>query len=130
MVSKRLSRPLPSTASALIVPEKVSTRGARDDDTPAACGMSFERQAAHSALLYVPLPFLLWGAVRFGTHGATASISAVAFLAILGVANGHGPFSEKSAEENALSVQVFLIFLSVPLLFLAATPKDRPAANS
>ena len=85
--------------------------------------------SANSALLYVPLPFLLWAAVRFGTHGATAAISAVALPAILGVAHGHGPFSEKSAEENALSVQVFLIFLSVPLLFLAAIIEERDEAE-
>jgi two-component system sensor kinase FixL len=82
-----------------------------------------------SALLYVPLPFLLWAAVRFGPRGATAAISAVAFPAILSVAHGHGPFSEKSAEENALSVQVFLIFLSMPLLFLAAIIEERDKAE-
>jgi PAS domain S-box-containing protein len=82
-----------------------------------------------SALLYVPLPFLLWAAVRFGSQGATAAISAVAFLAILGVANGHGPFSEKSAEQNAFSVQVFLIFMSIPLLFLAAIIEERDKAE-
>ena len=81
--------------------------------------------ATDSALLYLPLPFLLWAAVRFKSRGATAAISTVAFLAILGVAHGHGPFSEKSAEGNALSVQVFLIFMSVPLLFLAAIIEER-----
>jgi len=86
-------------------------------------------QEKDSALLYVPLPFLLWAAVRFGLQGATAAISAVAFLAILGVANGHGPFSEKSAEENAVSVQVFLIFMSMPLLFLAAIIEERDKAE-
>ena len=84
---------------------------------------------ADSALLYVPLPFLLWAAVRFRSRGATGAISAVAFLAILGVAHGHGPFSEKSAEENALSVQVFLIFMSMPLLFLAAIIEERDKAE-
>jgi PAS domain S-box-containing protein len=83
----------------------------------------------NSALLYVPLPFLLWAAVRFGSHGATAATSTVAFLAILGVAHGHGPFSEKSAEQNALSVQVFLIFMSMPLLFLAAIIEERDKAE-
>jgi two-component system, LuxR family, sensor kinase FixL len=86
-------------------------------------------QEKDSALLYVPLPFLLWAAVRFGSQGATAAISAVAFLAILGVANRHGPFSEKSAEENAVSVQVFLIFMSMPLLFLAAIIEERDKAE-
>jgi PAS domain S-box-containing protein len=85
--------------------------------------------SSYTAVLYVPLPFLLWAAVRFGVHGATVAILAVAFPAILGVAHGHGPFSEKSAEENALSVQVFLIFLSVPLLFLAAIIEERDEAE-
>jgi two-component system, LuxR family, sensor kinase FixL len=80
---------------------------------------------AEAALLYAPLPFLLWAAVRFGTRGAATGIAAVAFLAILGAANGHGPFSEKSAEENALFVQLFLIFRSLPLLFVAALIEER-----
>jgi two-component system sensor kinase FixL len=80
---------------------------------------------ADDALLYAPLPFLLWAAVRFGSRGATGSVSAVALLAIWGVAHGHGPFSEESAEANAFSVQLFLIFMSVPLLFLAALIEER-----
>ena len=80
---------------------------------------------ADSALLYAPFPFMLWAAVRFGSRGATAAILAIAFLAIWGGAHGHGPFSEKSAEENALSVQLFLIFMSLPLLSLAALIKER-----
>ncbi len=80
---------------------------------------------ADAALLYAPLPFLLWAAVRFGTRGAVTAITAVAFLAILGAAHGHGPFAEKSAEQNALFVQLFLIFRSLPLLFLAAIIEER-----
>lgn len=94
------------------------------------CAVSFvlfNRIAANadSALLYAPLPFMLWAAVRFGSRGATTAILAIALLAIWGVAHGHGPFSEKSAEENALSVQLFLIFVSLPLLFLAALIEER-----
>ena len=80
---------------------------------------------ADAALLYAPLPFLLWAAVRFGTRGAATAITAVAFLAILGAAHGHGPFSQKSAEQNALFVQLFLIFRSLPLLFVAALIEER-----
>ncbi|HEV2842787.1 MAG TPA: MASE1 domain-containing protein [Chthoniobacterales bacterium] len=80
---------------------------------------------ADSALIYAPLPFMLWAAVRFGSRGATTAILAIALLAIWGVAHEHGPFSEKSAEENALSVQLFLIFMSLPLLFLAALIEER-----
>jgi two-component system sensor kinase FixL len=84
---------------------------------------------ADSALLYAPLPFLLWAAVRFRTRGATTAISAVALFAIWGVAHGNGPFSENSAERNALYVQLFLIFMSTPLLFLSALLEERSSVE-
>jgi len=80
---------------------------------------------ADSALLYMPLPFLLWAAVRFGSRGATAAILIVTLMAIWGLAHGNGPFSENSAETNALYAQLFLIFMAVPLLFLAALIEER-----
>jgi len=80
---------------------------------------------ADSALLYAPLPFLLWAAGRFRTRGATTAISAVALFAIWGVAHGHGPFSENTAERNALYVQLFLIFMSAPLLILSVLIEER-----
>ena len=83
---------------------------------------------AGAALLYAPLPFLLWAAVRFGTRGAATAITAIAFLAILGAAYGHGPFAEETAEQNALSVQVFLISMSLPLLLLGALIEERDQA--
>src|SRR5439155_5877690 len=48
---------------------------------------------ADSALLFLPLPFLLWAAVRFGSLGASTAISIVGFLAIWSASYGHGPFS-------------------------------------
>jgi PAS domain S-box-containing protein len=80
---------------------------------------------ADSALLVLPFPFLLWAAVRFGSRGASTVISMVAFNAIWSAAHGHGPFSGGSAEQNALSIQIFLIVLSVPLLLLAGAVEER-----
>src|SRR6266576_1418461 len=80
---------------------------------------------ADSALLYLPLPLLLWIAVRFGSRGASAAICTVGFLAIWSASHGYGPFSIRSAEENALSIQMFLIVMSVPLLFLASVIEER-----
>lgn len=77
------------------------------------------------ALLYLPLPFLIWAAVRFGSRGASAAICTVTFLAIWSAGHGYGPFSTKSAEENALSIQMFLIAMSVPLLLLAGVIEER-----
>ena len=78
-----------------------------------------------SALLFLPLPFLLWAAVRFGSVGASTAISVVSFLAIWSAAHGHGPFSGGTVEQDALSIQIFLIVLAIPLLFLATVVEER-----
>ena len=78
-----------------------------------------------SALLFLPLPFLLWAAVRFGSLGASTAVSIVSFLAIWSAAHGHGPFSGGPAEQDALSIQIFLIVLAIPLLFLATVIEER-----
>ncbi len=80
---------------------------------------------ADSALLYLPLPFLIWAAVRFGSRGASAAICTLTFLAIWSAGHGYGPFSTRSAGENALSIQMFLIVTSLPLLLLAGVIEER-----
>jgi PAS domain S-box-containing protein len=80
---------------------------------------------ADSALLFLPLLFVLWAAFRFGSFGASTAISIITFVAIWSAARGHGPFSATSAEQSALEIQIFLIVLSVPLLFLAGVIEER-----
>jgi two-component system, LuxR family, sensor kinase FixL len=82
------------------------------------------------ALLFLPLPFLIWAAVRFGTLGASTAISIVGFLAIWSASHGHGPFSGETPEQNALSIQIFLIVLAIPLLFLATVIEERVAGQT
>jgi len=81
-------------------------------------------------LLYSPLPFLLWASVRFGFRGASASILALALVAICGSAYGRGPFASGSPLENVLSLQIFLIVVSIPLLSLAAVIQERRKAEA
>jgi len=85
---------------------------------------------ADSALLFLPLPFLLWAALRFGSLGASSAISIVGFLAIWSGSHGHGPFSGGTTEQNALSIQIFLIALAIPLMFLAAVIEERATAEA
>jgi len=77
------------------------------------------------ALFYLPLPFLLWAAVRFGPTGVNTALLAVAFLAISGVVQGRGPFVTGGPADNVLPLQLFLITLSVPLMCLAALIAER-----
>ncbi len=95
--------------------------------------LSFTSQNAEPdmrpALLYSPLPLLLWAAIRFGPRGSSAALLAVSIFEIWGAIHGFGPFATQSAEMNALSVQLFLILASMPLLFLAALIKERERAQ-
>lgn len=76
-------------------------------------------------LLYAPLPFLLWGAVRFGLRVSATAILGVACLAIWSAVHNRGPFLTSSPDQNALSIQMFFIVLSVTLLPLAAALEER-----
>jgi PAS domain S-box-containing protein len=51
------------------------------------------------------------------------------FLAIWSAGHGYGPFSTKSAHENALAIQIFLIVTSVPLMLLATVIEERATAG-
>lgn len=77
------------------------------------------------SLLYWPLPFLIWAAVRFGPRGTSTCLLVVMFLAISGATHGYGPFVANSSESNALSIQWFLIVAAIPLMSLAAVIADR-----
>ena len=81
------------------------------------------------ALLYLPLPLLLWAAIRFGPIGSSSALLVVSVFESWAAIHGLGPFATQSAEMNALSVQFFLILASLPLMFLAALIKEREWAQ-
>jgi signal transduction histidine kinase len=78
-----------------------------------------------AALLYLPLPFLLWASIRFGPRGSSAALMVVSLFAIWAAINGVSPFTGGTAEESALSVQSFLIVVAMTLLFLTAVMRER-----
>jgi len=80
------------------------------------------------ALLYAPLPFLLWAAVRFGPGGASAALLVFALLSVWGAIHGLGPFVGRSMGDNVLSLQLFLIVTYIPLMALAAAIRERAHA--
>lgn len=90
---------------------------------------SWNQSSNTHALLYAPLPILLWAAVRFGPKGVNISLAFVTFLAIWNAVHGRGPFIDNSAEQNALSIQLFLILISMPLMFLAAVIQQLAQAQ-
>jgi PAS domain S-box-containing protein len=81
------------------------------------------------ALLYAPLPLLLWAAVRFGPAATSGCMLVVALVAVWGAIRGDGPFVTSTPEQNALSLQLFLIVIAVPLMTLAALTQERLRAQ-
>jgi PAS domain S-box-containing protein len=77
------------------------------------------------SMVYLPVPFLVWAAMRFGPSLTSASFTIVAFLVIWGAGHGRGPFLHAVTHEDALPVQLFLITIAVPLLLLAALTEER-----
>jgi PAS domain S-box-containing protein len=85
--------------------------------------------SAGPVVFYAPLPFLLWAALRLGSRGTTTAILLITFLAIWSAAHGHGPFADESPEDNARSIQLFLVVMAIPFLFLAAGIEERRTAE-
>ncbi len=88
------------------------------DSTPAGPSTS-------PALLYAPIPLLIWAALRFGLAGISVSMLIVTFLAIWGTMNGRGPFMTQSPAENATALQLFLLVTATPLLLLAVVMDEE-----
>jgi signal transduction histidine kinase len=76
--------------------------------------------SATPALLYLPLPFLLWAAARFGLGGLSLSLLSVALISLRHTAHWREPFPYVSMAQNVLSLQILLCVVAVPLMFLAA----------
>ena len=82
------------------------------DTTPAGPNTS-------PALLYTPIPLLIWAALRFGLGGISVSMLIITFQAVWGTMRGHGPFLAQTPAENATALQLFLLVTATPLMLLA-----------
>ena len=77
------------------------------------------------ALLYTPIPLLIWSVLQFGLAGISVSMSILTFQAIWGTMRGHGPFLAQSPTENALALQLFLLVTAAPLMLLAVVIEEE-----
>jgi two-component system sensor histidine kinase UhpB len=83
------------------------------------------------ALIYLPLPLLLWAAMRFGPAAVSGSLLTISVVSVHSVMHGRGPFISASIAESVLSMQVFLCLTGAPLLVLAVVAREwRHAAQS
>jgi signal transduction histidine kinase len=83
-------------------------------------GLKAVSPATTPALLYVPLPFLLWAASRFGLGGLSTSLLSLALISTWYTIHGREPFPNASMSQNILSLQILFCVVAVPLMFLSA----------
>jgi PAS domain S-box-containing protein len=81
-------------------------------------------------LAYLPFPFLVWGALRFGPRGATAGTLLVSALAIYSIIRGTGPFVTSTEKESLMLIGSYIGILAVTNLLLAAAAAERRAAEA
>lgn len=81
------------------------------------------------ALLYAPVPIIVWSAVRFGTAGASVSVLIVTAVVIGHALNGSSSLVSGMLKSNAVALQLFLVFLSAPVLLLGASTDQARRAE-
>jgi len=94
-----------------------------------AFGMGPRVTNVPTVLLWI-LPPLLWATVRFGPLGGITSMFSVAALSIWGTARHVGPFVLTSQADQVLSLEVFWILLTAPVMLLAAAIREREQAEA
>jgi signal transduction histidine kinase len=72
------------------------------------------------AVLYSPLPLIVWAAIRFGQRGASGAILVVTVVSIWQNLHGSTVFGGINPERNVLALQVFLMGIAVPVFFLGS----------
>jgi len=83
--------------------------------------------ATTPALLYVPLPILLWAAARFGLPGLGMSLLTFTLISTWCTMRGQLPFPQASLPQNILSLQILFCVVAVPLMFLSAVMGEARA---
>jgi signal transduction histidine kinase len=76
--------------------------------------------AFRPVLLFAPLPFVLWAAVRYGEKGASGAILVVTVVMTSRTLHGSGLLLDEDPERSVLALQLFLTGLSIPVLLLGA----------
>lgn len=89
----------------------------------------FLARATDYPLEFLCIPFLIWGAFRFGQRDAATVTLVLAGIAIWGTFHGHGPFVRGTRNESLLLLQAFMGVMAVTTIALAAVSEERRRAE-
>lgn len=91
-------------------------------DTWLVCGLS------NYPLAYLPYPFLVWGALRFGPRGAATGTLLVSALAVYSLIQGCGPFVTGNEAVSLRLLGSYIATVAISNLLLAAASSERRRA--
>ena len=80
--------------------------------------------------VFLPFPFLVWGAVRFGPRGAATGTLLLTTLAVYAVINRCGPFFAGNEAESLRLLDSYLGLVAVSNLLLGSATAERRIARS
>jgi PAS domain S-box-containing protein len=89
----------------------------------------YETGHSHPLLYLVPIPFLLWAAVRFGPGGASLSITALVCVSSWCAYRGEGVFLSALSIDRVTVMQMGWMMVAAPLYCLAAVVHERHVAT-
>jgi signal transduction histidine kinase/ActR/RegA family two-component response regulator len=83
----------------------------------------------HPPLAFTLLPFLVWGALRFGPRGAAASTFLAVGIAFWATAQGLSPFALGTVEERLMYLYSYTVVAVLTSMLLAAVFAERKRAE-
>ncbi|MBD3882874.1 MASE1 domain-containing protein [Phormidium tenue FACHB-886] len=83
-------------------------------------------------LEYLPFPFVIWAALRFGQPNAALASFALSLIALSGTALGRGPFAAMpaAAGQEVLLLQAFISMITLTALIVAAVTMQQQQAEA
>jgi signal transduction histidine kinase len=75
--------------------------------------------------VYILVPMLLWGAMRFGQRGAAVVTFTICLFAAWNTAHGIGPFIDQSFVANLLNLFVFVVTIAITGMFVGSVVSER-----
>ena len=81
-------------------------------------------------VLYAPLPLLILTATMLRPVGVSTGISMLALVSTVSAVEGRGAFFMVQSEHSVIAMQLFLIVISVPMLFVAVLIEERKAVET
>ncbi|MBT3293865.1 MAG: response regulator [Verrucomicrobia bacterium] len=81
------------------------------------------------SLYYLPIPLLVWAAVRLGPRYCFGCGLTIALLAVWNASRGHGPFAGDLQVHSVLDLQAFLLLCLTPIALLSVVIMERRHAQ-